>query len=119
VWEQRGSSGKAPVVNLSLSSDEEDIITNVSQNEEFARRLFGDLNHDFLWPPDDDKVIILSDSDEEEKVHEEKVVDAEAAPSYAARSPTQTAFTDNADKGDAPDRVIDGSNSNRDEVGLP
>jgi hypothetical protein len=42
---------KALVVDLSLSSDEEDLITNVSPDEEFARRLSGELNHNDLGPP--------------------------------------------------------------------
>jgi hypothetical protein len=66
VWEQGGSSGKVPVVDLSSSSDEGDLITDVSRDEEFVRRLFGDLNYDVLGPPGDGKIIILSDSDEEE-----------------------------------------------------
>jgi hypothetical protein len=67
VWEQRGSSEKAQVVDLSSSSDEGDLITDASRDEEFAIRLFGDLNHDFLGPFGDSKIIILSDSDEEEE----------------------------------------------------
>jgi hypothetical protein len=42
---QEGSSG-----GLSSSSGERDLIVDVSQGEEFNRRLFGDLNHDFLGP---------------------------------------------------------------------
>jgi hypothetical protein len=60
----RGSSRKAPMVDLSSSSDEGDLITDVSRDEEFARRLFDDLNRDVLGPPGDDKIIILSDFDE-------------------------------------------------------
>jgi hypothetical protein len=74
------------------------------RDEEFARRLFGDLNRDFLRSLDDGKIIILSDSDEDKEVHEEKAIDIEVAPSSAARSPTPTASTDDADganKGDA------------------
>jgi hypothetical protein len=123
VWEQGGSFGKALVVDLSSSSNKGDLIADVSCDEEFARRLFGDLNRDFLGPPGDDKIIILSDSDEEEEeVCEEKAADAEAMPSSAVRSPAPTAFTDDADstdKGDTPDRVIGGSNGGRDEDSLP
>jgi hypothetical protein len=54
------------VVDLSLSSGDECLINDTSHDEEFTRRLFSDLNHDVLGPPDDDKIIILSDSDEEE-----------------------------------------------------
>jgi hypothetical protein len=53
-------------VNLSLSSDEEGLIADVSCDEEFARRLFDDLNRNVLGPPSDVKNIILSDSDKEE-----------------------------------------------------
>jgi hypothetical protein len=75
VWERGGSSEKALVVDLSSSSDEGDLIADVSWDEEFTRRLFGDLNHNFLGPPSDDNIIILSDSDEEEEVREEKAAD--------------------------------------------
>jgi hypothetical protein len=61
------------VVDLSLFSDERDLIADVSRDEVFVRRLFGDLNRDVLGPPDDSKIIILSDSDKEEEVREEKV----------------------------------------------
>jgi hypothetical protein len=54
------------MVDLSSSSDEECLITDTSRDEEFARRLFGDLNCDILGPPSDGKIIILSDFDEEE-----------------------------------------------------
>jgi hypothetical protein len=63
------------VVDLSLFSDERDLIADVSRDEVFVRRLFGDLNRDVLGPPDDGKIIILSDSDKEEEVREEKVAD--------------------------------------------
>jgi hypothetical protein len=66
------------VVDLSLSSGDECLINDTSHDEEFTRRLFSDLNHDVLGPPDDDKIIILSDSDEEEEdVREEKTVGVE------------------------------------------
>jgi hypothetical protein len=83
------------VVDLSSSSNEGDLITDISQDEEFTRRLFGDLNHDVLEPPDDDKIIVLSDSNEEEEdVHEEKTTDTEDAVTSAAVNPTSTASID-------------------------
>jgi hypothetical protein len=98
MWEQGGSSVKAPLVNLSSSSDEGDLIVDVSQDEVFARRLFGDLNHDFLGPPDDGKIIIISDFDEEEEeeVSEKKATNAEVMPSFVARSPAPTASADDS-----------------------
>jgi hypothetical protein len=113
---------KALMVDLSSSSDEGDLIADVSWDEEFAKRLFGDLNCDFLEPLGDGKIIILSDSDvEEEEVREEKVIDAEAVPSSVARSPAPTVSSDDAngtDKGTTPDQVIGSSSSDRDEAGL-
>jgi hypothetical protein len=130
LWEQGGSFGKAPVVDLSLSSDEGDLIADVSRDEAFSRRVFGDLNRDVLQPPGDGQIIILSDSDEEEEVCEEKVVDTEAGPSSAVRSPASTASA-SADADDAPTRVknnnsddrtpnqeVDGNNGGRDDVEL-
>jgi hypothetical protein len=121
VFEQDGPSEKVPVVDLSSSSDEECLIPDISRDEEFIKRLFGDLNRDLLGPPDDGKIIILSDSDEEEEeVREEDAADAEAAPSSALRSPAPIASNDvdDGDKGDTHDRVIGDSSSGGDEAGL-
>jgi hypothetical protein len=119
----RGILREALVVDLSSSSDEGVLIADISHDEEFTRRLFGDLNNDFLGLLGNSNIIILSDSDEEEeKVHEEKVVDDEPAPSSAARSlaPTASAAdTDGTDKGDTLDRVIGNSSSGGDEADLP
>jgi hypothetical protein len=62
IFEQGGPSERIPVVDLSL--DEEDLIPDTSRDEEFVKRLFGDLNRELLGLSDDGKVIILSDSDE-------------------------------------------------------
>jgi hypothetical protein len=118
----RGSYGKTPVVNLSSSSDKGDLIADVSRDEEFARRIFADLNRNVLGSPDNDKSIILNDSDEKGEVREEKAADAEAAPSSTARSPTPTTSVDDADgtyKSNTPDWVTSGSSSGEDEAGLP
>jgi hypothetical protein len=111
------------VVNLSSSSDEGDLIVDVSRDEKFTRRFLGDLNCDFLGPPGDGKIIILSVSDEkEEEVRKEKVTDAEAALVSAVRSPAPIAYADDAsgtDKDNTPDRVIGGSSNGGDEANLP
>jgi hypothetical protein len=73
VFEQGSPSRNILVIDLSSSSDEEDFVADTSRDEDFPKRLFGDLNHDVPRPPGDGKVIILSDSDEEEEVHEETV----------------------------------------------
>jgi hypothetical protein len=67
VFEQGGPFEKVPVVDLSSSSDEEGLISHTSRDEEFTKRLFGDLNRDVLGLLGDGKIIILSDSDEEEE----------------------------------------------------
>jgi hypothetical protein len=81
------------VIDLSSSSDEEDLIADTSHNFEFAQRLYDELNRVVLGPPDNGKIIILSDSDEEE-VHEEKTTNTEVAVASAAANPTSTASTD-------------------------
>jgi hypothetical protein len=91
------------VVDLSSSSDEGDLIANVSWDEEFTRRLFDILNRDVLGPLSDGKIIILNDSDEEEEeVHEEKTIGAEDAATSAVVNPTSTT---SADVDDAPTRL--------------
>jgi hypothetical protein len=114
----RGSFGKAPLIDLCSFFDEGDLIADVSRDKAFARRLFGDLNHDVLVPPSDCKIIIFSDSEEEEEVHEEKVTNVKAVSSSAARSPTSTASTNGTYKSNTPDRATGGCNSGGDEAGL-
>jgi hypothetical protein len=94
-----GPSEKAPVIDLSSSSDEEDLIAAMSHDFEFAQRLFGELNCVVFGPPGDGKVIILDDSDEEKVAQEEKIVATEPAATSAAVNPASAAST-NAD--DAP-----------------
>jgi hypothetical protein len=96
---------------LDLSSDEEDIFPDTSQDEEFARKLFGDLNCGLLGPPGDGNAIIILDSDEEEEVREEDTVAVEAASPSTVNSPTPTVSA--ADTDDAPDGVQDDSNGGR------
>jgi hypothetical protein len=67
VLEQGRPSEKILMVDLSYSSDEENLILDTSQDAEFAKRLFGDLNRGLLGLPIDGKIIILSDSNEEKK----------------------------------------------------
>jgi hypothetical protein len=93
----------APVMDLSSSSNEEGLIADVSQDEEFARRLLGNLNCDALGPPGDGNIIILSDFDEEEeKVREEKTAGTEDVATSTAVNPGSTA---SADANDAPTGV--------------
>jgi hypothetical protein len=107
------------VVDLSLFSNEGDLIIDVSWDEEFIRRLFGDLNHDVLGPPGDGKIIILNDSDEEKEVPVEKATNTEVVPSSAMRSLSPTASTDGTYKSNTPDQAVGSCSSGRDETGLP
>jgi hypothetical protein len=59
VFEQGSASGTTPVSGSSL------LVVDTSRDEEFARKLFGDLNHDILGPLGDGKIIIIDDSDDE------------------------------------------------------
>jgi hypothetical protein len=103
VFEQGGPSGKAPVIDLSSSSDEEDFITDTSHDFEFAQQLDGELNRDFLGPLGDGKIIILIDSDEEkQEVCEEKSTGTEAATASAAVNPASTASVNDTDALEGP-----------------
>jgi hypothetical protein len=123
VFEQGRPSKKILVVDHSSSSDEKDLIPDITWDAEFTKKLFGNLNRELPGSLDDYKIIILNDSDEEiEEVHEEDAADAETVPSSAVKSPTPTtsaANTDDADKGHSPDRVIGDSSNGGDEASSP
>jgi hypothetical protein len=96
---------------VDISSNKEDIFLDTSRGEEFARRLFDDLNHGLLGPPDDGNAIILSDSNKEEEVCEDDTADIKAAPPSVVNSLAPTVSAANADN--APDGVQDDSNGGR------
>jgi hypothetical protein len=98
VFEQGGPSRKAPVIDMSSSSDEEDSFADTSCDFEFSQRHYGELNRDLLGLPDDSKIIILNDFDEEkEEASEEKSVGAKDATASTVVNPISTASTDDAD----------------------
>jgi hypothetical protein len=95
----REASRIALVIEISSSSDEEDFLNDVARGTKFAKQLFGDLNRDFLRPPDDDKVIVISNFDEETEAREETPAEAKVAPSAAAgKSSTPTASPTDVDE---------------------
>jgi hypothetical protein len=115
------------MIDLSLSSDEENFITDISRDTEFAKKLFGDLNRDILGPPGDGNVIILDDSDEEKEALNEKMAGTELAATSATVTPASTASTvaddalvgvknDNSDDQE-PDQEASGGNGNRSGTG--
>jgi hypothetical protein len=112
---------------VDLSLDEEEIFPDTLRDEDFARRLFGDLNPGLLGPPSDGKVTIINDSDEEEEVREE---DADVALPSAVKTPAPTASTvdvDDAAKGTpngsndgcSPNQAIGASSNSEDKAGSP
>jgi hypothetical protein len=87
-----------PVIDLSSSSDEEDLITATSCDFVFAQRLFGELNRAVLGSPDDGKIIVLNDFDEEQ-VCEEKTTSIEDVTASTVVNPTSTASANDAPVG--------------------
>jgi hypothetical protein len=116
-YEQGGPSEPVPIVDLASSSGEEDSFADTSRDEELARKLFGDLNHDILGLPRDGKIIVLSDSDDEDETHEDAAVNAEATPPFAANSVDSP--TPALDADETPDGVPDDNADGGDEASLP
>jgi hypothetical protein len=58
-------------LGTTLVSDPSSLVVDTSRDEEFARKLFSDLNHDILGPPGDCKIIIIDDSDDDDEAQEE------------------------------------------------
>jgi hypothetical protein len=117
LCEQGGPSEPVPVVDPALSSGEEDFIADTSWDEEFARKLFGELNRDILGPPGDGKIIVISDSDDDDETHEDAAINAEAPPPSAANSmdsPTSASDADETTDGLSYDNADGG-----DEAGSP
>jgi hypothetical protein len=115
LCEQGGPSEPVSVVDLALSSGEEDSVT--SWDEEFARKLFGDLNRDILGPPSDGKIIVISDSDDDDETHEDAAVNTEVDPPSAANSTDSP--TSASDVDETPDGVSDDNADGADEAGSP
>jgi hypothetical protein len=91
MFKQGGSSRKALMIGLFLSSNEENFIDDTSHDAKFTKKLFGDLNRDILGPLGDGKVIILNDFDEEKDAPDEKTTDTELTTTSTAVNPTSTA----------------------------
>jgi hypothetical protein len=99
------------MIDLSLSSNEENFFADTSCDAEFTKKLFADLNRDILGPPGDGKVIILDDSDEEKEASDEKMVGTELTATSAAVTPVSTASTV------ADDAPVWAKNDNSDDQG--
>jgi hypothetical protein len=110
VFEQGGASGATPV---SIPSS---LVVDTSRDEEFVRKLFGDLNHDILGPPDDGKIIIIDDSDE---AQEEGTagIDPTAVPTSAIDAPAGTSVTNSDDQGS--EQEVNGGSDSECSTGAP
>jgi hypothetical protein len=113
VFEQGSASGVTPV------SGPSSLVVDTSRDEEFARKLFGDLNRDILGPSGDGKIIIIDDSNDDDEVQEEGTAGAEptTVPAYAADAPVGTRVDNSDDQGS--DQEADGGDNNRRSVGEP
>jgi hypothetical protein len=108
VFEQGGASG-ATLVNSPSS-----LVVDTSRDEEFTRKLFGDLNRDILRPPGDGKIIVIDDSDDDDEAQEVGTtgIDPTAVPASAVDAPVGTSVTNSDDQG-SEQKVDGGSDSER------
>jgi hypothetical protein len=90
VFKQCSASGTTPV------SGPSSLVVDTSRDEEFARKLFGDLNCDILGPPGDGKIIIIDDSDDEAQEEGTAGIEPTAVPASVADAPAG-ARVDNSD----------------------
>jgi hypothetical protein len=93
VFEQGGASGATPV---SIPSS---LVVDTSRDEEFVRKLFGDLNRDILGPPGDSKIIIIAESDDDDEAQEEGMtgIDPTTVLASVADAPAGTSVTNSDD----------------------
>jgi hypothetical protein len=108
VFEQGGASGATPV------SGPSPLVVDTSRDEEFTRKLFGELNRDILGPPGDSKIIIIDDSDDDDEAQVEGATDIDptAVPASAVDAPAGTSVT-NSDAQRSEREVNGGSDSER------
>jgi hypothetical protein len=113
VFEQGSASGATPVSGPSL------LVVDTSRDEEFARKLFGDLNRDILGPPGDGKIIIIVDSDDDDDAQEEGMADIDpmTVSASAADAPAGAKVANSDDQGSK--QEADGGNDSGRSAGEP
>jgi hypothetical protein len=111
MFEQGSASGATPVSSASL------LVVDTSCNEEFARKLFGDLNRDILRPPSDGKIIIINDSDDEAQEEGTTDIDPTAGPASAADAPAGSSVANSDDQGS--EQEVDGGSDSGRSTGAP
>jgi hypothetical protein len=95
VFEQGGALWTTPV---SIPSS---LVVDTSRDEEFTRKLFGDVGRDILGPPSDGKIFIIDDSDDDDEAQEEGMtgIDPMTVPTSAADAPAGISVTNSDDQG--------------------
>jgi hypothetical protein len=95
------------------------LVVDPSRDEEFARKLFGDLNRDILGPPGDSKIIIINDSDDDDEAQEGGTAGIEptTVPASAAVAPAGVRVANSDDQGS--DQEVDGGDDSERSVGEP
>jgi hypothetical protein len=116
VFEQGGASGATPMSGISS------LVVDTSRDEEFTRKLFGELNRDILGPPGDDKIIIIDDSnsdDDDDAAQEEGMTDIDptTVPAFAVDAPAGTSVTNSDAQGS--EQEIDGGSDSERSAGTP
>jgi hypothetical protein len=106
VFEQGSASGATPV------SGPSSLVVDTSRNEEFTRKLFGDLNRDILGPPGDGKISIIDDSDDDDEAQEEGTADIDPAtvPASTADASAGARVANSDDQGS--EQEAEGGNDN-------
>jgi hypothetical protein len=110
VFEQGGASGATPV------SGPSSLVVDTSCDEEFDRKLFGDLNSDILGPPGDGKIIFIDDSDEAQKEGTTDI-DPTTVPASVADAPAGTSVTNSDAQGS--EQEVDGGSDSERSAGVP
>jgi hypothetical protein len=111
VFEQGGASGATPVSGVSS------LVVDTSRDEEFGRKLFGELNRDILRPPGDGKIIIIADSDDTAQEEGTTDIDPTAVPASAADAPVGTSVTNSDAQGS--EQEVDGGNDSERSADAP
>jgi hypothetical protein len=113
VFEQGSASG------ATLVSGPSSLVVDTSHDEEFTKKLFGDLNHDILGPPGDGKIIIIDDSDDDDDAQEEGTagIDPTTVPASATDAPTGARVANSDDQGS--EHEVDGGGDSGRSAGTP
>jgi hypothetical protein len=95
------------------------LVVDTSRDEEFTRKLFGDLNRDILGPPGDGKIIVIDDSDNDNDAQEEGTAGIEptTVPASTADAPAGARVANSDDQGS--DQEVDGGDNSGRSAGKP